>query len=212
MSSQRYRPISSASCAKSSATGRTCASVGDRFVLQSEVFFDTGKADLKPEGAAELDKVAGALLELEKQIPTDIAWVLRVDGHTDVAADRRRRRSSSRTGTCRRRARSRSCNISIGKGVSPQRLVAAGFGEFQPIDRRQDRGSLPAQPPHRVQADGAVSRARLCTLRPYAAADEDAAIELWRRTWQNHFPHIDFNARVAWWRERWRTGIGPGCA
>src|SRR5262249_16157533 len=57
---------------------------GDRFVLQSEVFFDTGKADLKPEGRAELDKVAVALLQLEKQIPTDLAWVLRVDGHTDV--------------------------------------------------------------------------------------------------------------------------------
>src|SRR5512139_3977382 len=57
---------------------------GDRFVLQSEVFFDTAKSDLKPEGRAELDKVADALLALEKQIPTDIAWVLRVDGHTDV--------------------------------------------------------------------------------------------------------------------------------
>src|ERR1700674_2902789 len=58
--------------------------VGDRFVLQSELFFDTGKADLKPEARAELDKVGGALVELEKQIPTDIAWVLRIDGHTDV--------------------------------------------------------------------------------------------------------------------------------
>jgi chemotaxis protein MotB len=58
--------------------------VGDRFVLQSELFFDTGKADLKPDARAELDKVAGALVELEKQIPADIAWVLRVDGHTDV--------------------------------------------------------------------------------------------------------------------------------
>ena len=47
------------------------------------------------------------------------------------------------------------------------------------------------------------------TLRPYAAADEDAAIELWRRTWAHHFPHIDFNARVAWWRERWRQELIP---
>jgi len=46
-----------------------------------------------------------------------------------------------------------------------------------------------------------------CTLRPYSAADEDAAIELWRRTWQTHYPHIDFNARVAWWRERWRNEL-----
>jgi putative acetyltransferase len=47
------------------------------------------------------------------------------------------------------------------------------------------------------------------TLRPYAAADEDAAIELWRRTWTHHFPHIDFNARLAWWRERWRQELVP---
>ena len=47
------------------------------------------------------------------------------------------------------------------------------------------------------------------TLRPYSAADEDAAIELWRRTWAHHFPQIDFNARVAWWRERWRQDLVP---
>src|ERR1700704_3619165 len=59
--------------------------VGDRFVFQSELFFDTGKSTLdKPEGRAELDGLAGALLELEKRIPGEIAWVLRVDGHTDV--------------------------------------------------------------------------------------------------------------------------------
>ena len=46
-------------------------------------------------------------------------------------------------------------------------------------------------------------------LRAYTAADEDAAIELWRRTWQKHYPHIDFGARVAWWRERWRTELAP---
>ena len=85
--------------------------VGDRFVLQSELFFDTGKADLKPEALTELDKVAGALVELEKQIPADIAWVLRVDGHTDVRPITAAAGNSSRTGTCRRRARSRWCSI-----------------------------------------------------------------------------------------------------
>jgi len=58
--------------------------VGDRFVFQSEVFFDTGQATLLPEGKSELDKVASALIDLDKQIPSEIAWVLRVDGHTDV--------------------------------------------------------------------------------------------------------------------------------
>src|ERR1700719_128968 len=58
--------------------------VGDRFVFQSEVFFDTGQALLLPEGKAELDKLASALMDLDKQIPSEIAWVLRVDGHTDL--------------------------------------------------------------------------------------------------------------------------------
>ena len=46
-------------------------------------------------------------------------------------------------------------------------------------------------------------------LRPYAAADEDAAIELWRRAWQKAYPDIDFAERVAWWRERWRGELVP---
>ncbi|NEV78093.1 peptidoglycan -binding protein, partial [Rhodopseudomonas sp. BR0C11] len=57
--------------------------VGDRFVFQSEVFFDTGQALLLPEGRAELDKVAEALKELDKKIPAELPWVVRVDGHTD---------------------------------------------------------------------------------------------------------------------------------
>ena len=46
-------------------------------------------------------------------------------------------------------------------------------------------------------------------LRPYAASDEDATIELWRRTWQKHYSHIDFGKRVDWWRERWRKELVP---
>jgi putative acetyltransferase len=50
------------------------------------------------------------------------------------------------------------------------------------------------------------------TLRLYRAADETAAIELWRRTWQQAYPAIDFAARVAWWRERWRSELVPAAA
>jgi chemotaxis protein MotB len=107
--------------------------VGDRFVLQSEVFFDTGRADLKPEGRAELDKVADALIQLEKQIPTDIAWVLRVDGHTDVRQLSAAGQFKSNWELSAARAIA-VVQYLIGRGVSPQRLVAAGFGEFQPID------------------------------------------------------------------------------
>ena len=107
--------------------------VGDRFVFQSEVFFDTGKSTLdKAEGRAELDGLASALLELEKKIPGEIAWVLRVDGHTDV---RPISGPQFRSNWDLSAARAISVvQYLIGKGVSPQRLVAAGFGEFQPID------------------------------------------------------------------------------
>jgi len=104
--------------------------VGDRFVLQSEVFFDTGQSVLKPEGRNELDKIATALLELNRQIPQDIAWALRVDGHTDV-----RPISGGRTNWDLSAARAIAVvQYLIAKGMPPQRLVAAGFGEFQPID------------------------------------------------------------------------------
>jgi chemotaxis protein MotB len=105
--------------------------VGDRFVFQSEVFFDTGQAVLKPEGRAELDKVASVLLDLNRQIPADIAWVLRVDGHTDV----RPIAGGTRTNWDLSAARAIAVvQYLIGKAMPPQRLVAAGFGEFQPID------------------------------------------------------------------------------
>src|SRR5262245_7854107 len=105
--------------------------VGDRFVFQSEVFFDTGQAVLRPEGRAEVDKLAVALIELERQIPGEIAWVLRVDGHTDI----RPVTGLYRTNWDLSAARAISVvQYLIARGVSPQRLVAAGFGEFQPID------------------------------------------------------------------------------
>jgi chemotaxis protein MotB len=107
--------------------------VGDRFVLQSELFFDTGKADLLPVAAAELDKVAAALVGLEQQIPQDIPWVLRVDGHTDVRPISPGALFKSNWDLSAARAIA-VVQYLIAKGVKPQRLVAAGFGEFQPID------------------------------------------------------------------------------
>jgi chemotaxis protein MotB len=107
--------------------------VGDRFVLQSELFFDTGSADMKPEAVTELDKVADALIGLEQEIPSNIPWVLRVDGHTDV----RPIGPGGLFGSNWELSAARAISVVqylITKGVSPQRLVAAGFGEFQPID------------------------------------------------------------------------------
>src|SRR3974390_814157 len=107
--------------------------VGDRFVFQSEVFFDAGKATLdKPEGRAELDALARAGLGLEKEIPGEIGWVLRVDGHTDV-----RPINNPQFKNNWELSAARAISVVqylIAKGAPPQRLVAAGFGEFQPIE------------------------------------------------------------------------------
>jgi len=106
--------------------------VGDRFVFQSEVLFDSGSAALRPEGRTEIDKLATALADLDKQIPAEIAWVLRIDGHTDV-----RPIASSQFPSNWELSSARAISVVqylIGRGISPQRLVAAGFGEFQPLD------------------------------------------------------------------------------
>jgi chemotaxis protein MotB len=107
--------------------------VGDRFVLQSELLFDVGKADLKPEAREEVDKIATALLDLGQKIPSDIAWVLRVDGHTDVRPTGTAGQFKSNWDLSAARAIA-VVQYLVAKGVPPQRLVAAGFGEFQPID------------------------------------------------------------------------------
>jgi chemotaxis protein MotB len=106
--------------------------VGDRFVFQSEVFFDPGSAELKEGATPELDKLATALLELMDKIPKDIPWVLRVDGHTDV-----RPIANVRFPSNWELSASRAISVVkylITRGIPADRVVAAGFGEFQPID------------------------------------------------------------------------------
>ncbi|WP_398469534.1 peptidoglycan -binding protein [Tardiphaga sp.] len=110
--------------------------VGDRFVFQSEVFFDAGKAELLPEGRAELDKVASALIELDKQIPQEIAWVMRVDGHTDSRPILNNPIFKTNWELSAGRAIS-VVQYLVSLGVPAQRLLAAGFAEFQPLDVAQ---------------------------------------------------------------------------
>jgi chemotaxis protein MotB len=107
--------------------------VGDRFVFQSEVLFDPGSAALLPAGDTELDKIATALLELEKEIPPDIPWVIRVDGHTDKRPLSGQGEFKSNWALSAARAIS-VVEYLVSKGVSPQHLLAAGFGEFQPLE------------------------------------------------------------------------------
>ncbi|GLS30502.1 chemotaxis protein MotB [Mesorhizobium albiziae] len=107
--------------------------VGDRFVFQSEVLFPVGSEVINAAGQEEMKKLAGAIIELQKEIPPEINWVLRVDGHTD---------NVPLSGTGRYRdnwelssARATSVvKYLIENGVPANRLVAAGFGEFQPLD------------------------------------------------------------------------------
>ena len=107
--------------------------VGDRFVFQSEVLFPAGSDVLNIAGQDEMRKLAEAILELERDIPDDISWVLRIDGHTDNRPIRNNPRFPSNWELSSARAIA-VVKFLITEGVSPERLVAAGFGEFQPID------------------------------------------------------------------------------
>ena len=106
--------------------------VGDRFVFESEVLFEGGRAEVNAAGKAQMDQVASALQDLEREIPPEIPWVMRVDGHTDK---RPTGGGPFRTNWDLSAARAISVvQYLVLRGVSPQHLVAAGFGEFQPID------------------------------------------------------------------------------
>ncbi|MEJ1158122.1 peptidoglycan -binding protein [Prosthecomicrobium sp. N25] len=107
--------------------------VGDRFVFQSEVLFQAGQETINDAGRADLDKLASAILELDRQIPPEVNWTLRVDGHTDIRPTSGASRFRSNWELSAARAIS-VVRYLIDRGVSPKRLVAAGFGEFQPIE------------------------------------------------------------------------------
>ncbi|MBV9954208.1 MAG: peptidoglycan -binding protein [Pseudolabrys sp.] len=106
--------------------------VGDRFVLPAELLFETGKAELLPAAKIEIDKIAAAILELTSKIPADIGWVLRVDGHTDVRPIAGPVFKSNWDLSSARAIAV--VQYLASKSIPPQRLVAAGFGEYQPID------------------------------------------------------------------------------
>ena len=105
--------------------------VGDRFVFQSEVLFELGSADIGADGEATLQDLSQALSEIAGRIPTDIDWVLQVSGHTDNLPIRTPRyRDNWDLSTQRAISVVRYLALS---GLDPERLSAAGFGEYQPI-------------------------------------------------------------------------------
>lgn len=110
--------------------------VGDRFVFQSEVLFDTGSAEIGPQGKEQIDRLAATLSDLSKKIPPDIDWILRVDGHTDTVPIRTDRFPSNwELSTARALS---VVQRLIENGLPPNRLAATGFGEFNPLDNRDD--------------------------------------------------------------------------
>lgn len=106
--------------------------VGDRFVFQSEVLFPSGSAQLNPDGEEQMEELATALLDLAREIPSDINWVLRVDGHTDDVPLSGTGEFEDNWELSTARAIS-VVEFLIDQGVPPDRLVAAGFGEHQPL-------------------------------------------------------------------------------
>lgn len=114
--------------------------VGDRFVFESEVLFPSGQATLALEGTAAMDQLAAAILDLEKAIPSEVNWALQVDGHTDI-----RPIASPQFPSNWELSTARAASVVkylIARGVSPGRLVAAGYGEFQPLEQGVDEESL----------------------------------------------------------------------
>ncbi len=110
--------------------------VGDRFVFQSEVLFPSGSAELQPEGKQQLDGVADALATITKEIPADLPWVLQIDGHTD-----NRPISTPQFPSNWELSAARAISVVkylTSRGIPADRLAAAGFGEFEPIDPRND--------------------------------------------------------------------------
>ncbi|BAI71594.1 chemotaxis protein [Azospirillum sp. B510] len=105
--------------------------VGDRFVFQSELLFPSGSATLEEAGKQRLADLARTLIEIGKVIPPDINWVLRVDGHTDIKPVRFQFSSNWELSSARALS---VVKFLIDQGIPAERLAAAAFGEFQPID------------------------------------------------------------------------------
>jgi chemotaxis protein MotB len=113
--------------------GRSDVSIqGDRFVIQSGVLFDTASAEFGPAGRQQVADLAALLLEITTEIPPDLNWILRIDGHTD-----KRPISTAEFRSNWELSAARAITVAqhlIDAGVPPERLAATGFGEFHPLD------------------------------------------------------------------------------
>ena len=106
--------------------------VGDRFVFQSEVLFPVGSADLTQAGIAQMTTLAITIKDIAAEIPPDVKWILRVDGHTDPQPLKGTGQYASNWELSAGRAIS-VVKLLIAYGVPPEHLAATGFGEHQPF-------------------------------------------------------------------------------
>ena len=109
--------------------------VGDRFVFQSEVLFKVGSEELGIKGQEEMAKLAITLMDIEKSLPTDIDWILQIDGHTDNLPVKKGQNYLDNWELSTKRALS-VLRFLIKQGIKPDRLSASGYGSFQPIDKK----------------------------------------------------------------------------
>ncbi len=110
--------------------------IGDRFVFQSEVLFGSGSADLGTSGKMGLNTFATVLKEVMTRIPEDLPWILQVDGHTDRIPIQTPRFPSNWELSAARAIEV--VNYLVTQGIAPERLSATGYGQFQPLDTRDD--------------------------------------------------------------------------
>lgn len=106
--------------------------VGDRFVFQSELLFSSGSAELEAAGRERLVRLADTLKVIAAELPRDLNWILRIDGHTDNVPIRSERFPSNWE-----LSTARAINVVqflINQGIPPDRLAATGFGEYQPLE------------------------------------------------------------------------------
>jgi len=113
---------------------------GDRFVFQSELLFPSGSAEPTEEGQARLAQLAHSLVDVTKGIPADINWLLRVDGHTDKVPIKGGKFASNWELSTARAVTI--VKFLAAQGIPAERLAAAGFGEFQPVDKGSDSAAL----------------------------------------------------------------------
>ena len=106
--------------------------VGDRFVFQSEVLFASGSAELGAAGQEQMAQLAQTFKEIAAKIPKDLPWILRVDGHTDIAPIHTAEFPSNWELSTARAVSV--VQFLVAQGIPPERLGATGFGEFQPLD------------------------------------------------------------------------------